>query len=345
MTTAQEVRDIAKLVRESANDLRMLELLGAFVYPRDLAGEGDSGADRYLEFSNTAGEAVKVAQSRQSAQLGTEFDWIIEYFERYARISEEPYVGMHGALQAVAEGYDQNAVSFVEKIQGRFDLNDWRGLFAQNLEDNLFAPLNDVPNNQARIARELQIAVLAHWNIVLGARTSIVHIGAETKKRLDAVSGVQTATPPSKATMPVVGAVLAILGTVLAVATRGKETKVLTLGLSMLGALKAITDAALAVHDAVVEGDAREAAFLIQGNSSAEIIASMNSEIAKLNEYIRTEEESLKGKLETSIGTVDSWLADTEGGDGTTAHAWHLQAYRSELADELPDCKEMNNAN
>lgn len=338
MTTQQDVRDIAKKVRESANDVRLLEVVGMWLTPEDVAGEGDSGAERYKEFAGSSGERVEHVQSQQSARLGTEFDWIIDYYEYYARISETPYAGMNAALQGVLSGLATTAMSFDKDIEARFSLGDWDGGFAENLSENLFSPLDSVPQNQAILVRELQAAVLGHWNLVLAARKAMVNIGTNTKAKLDALIKAASGDP-NDAVLPVLGATLAIVGLI---PTMGASAGALTVTLAILGAAKATTEAGIAIHKELKEDGITRRNFEINGASSSEIITSMITEIGKLDQLIAQEEKALTDKLEKTIANVEGFRKDTKGGDGRKARAWHLQSYRSELADGLPEAKEMD---
>ncbi|HZE41260.1 MAG TPA: hypothetical protein VE172_20865 [Stackebrandtia sp.] len=336
MTTQEEVREIAKKVRESANDLRLLEVVGAWIDAGDVDKDGDSGADRYKDFAGASGDRVKYVQSQQSAQLGTEFDWIIGYYEFYAHISEKPYQGMNNALQSVLSGFATNAVSYKDDIQSRFDLGDWDGKYAEALNDNLISPLDDVPYNQAHIVRELQAAVLGHWNLVLATRKAALAIGTATKASLDARIARAAGPDLSGAVMPVIGAALAIVGVFAALPTDGASLALLPLSLGILGAARATTDAAIKIHEELNQSNVTTKPVTIQGSTSADIINSMIEELSKLDQLVADEEKKLSDKLDKSITEVDAWLKDTKGGNGRKPRAWHLQSFRSELADGQP---------
>lgn len=344
MTTQQDVRNIAKQVLESANDLRYLEVCAAFMTERDVraavAGEGDTGAARYAEWdpNSTAGAAIKAAEGSSGAPMGTQFDWIIDYFEYYARVSDAPYTAMSDALGEVIDGLAGNAVSFQEDIQGRFDLGDWRGKFARSLHDNVINPLDDVAFNQAHIAKELQAAVAAHRNVVLAARKSMVAIGNQTKASLDAKINPSGDTSTRDALLTVLGAALAVVGVATSIPTGGASVSLVAISLGILGAAKTVVSSAITLNEIAIESGKSEP-VVIGGSTASDIVSSMLGEIGKLDEQIRNEEELLKDKLVESIGEVDAWLADT---GGRKPRSWHLQSLRPAIADDVPSRNEFD---
>ncbi|MGH8876333.1 MAG: hypothetical protein ACRD0P_03165 [Stackebrandtia sp.] len=349
MTTPEEVRAKANEVREAANDLRFLEVTGLLIGdPRftagDVAGQGDTGVGRYDDYdASMIGDRIKAVQAQQGTPLGTEFDWVVDYFEYYTRITNEPYDAMLGSLDQIRvalAGVDEH----IPDIQSRFQLTDWDGPFARNLQGNLFSPLESVKLNQINLVKELQAAVQAHWSLVVAVRRAVFEIGEATRVRLQAHVNLQQ-PDPNKAAMPVVGAILAVAGIAAAIPTGGASVTILPMALAIAGGVKATAEAVVAVKEELADNPSDEQMAIITGSTAADIMSSMLGEIGALDKLIGEEESKLNGKLNTTIQNLDEWLADTGGekASGAKAKSWNLQSFRSELADGLPSPKEMSN--
>lgn len=339
MATPEQVRQVAKEVLEAANDLRYLEVCAAFMTERDVraavAGEGDTGAARYQEWdpNSTAGAAIKAAEAEGGGPMGTQFDWIIDQFEYYARIADEPYASMSGVFDDVMNILDTTKSNHQDNIQSRSNLGQWDGKFARNLRDNVFDTLDDVASNQTVIAKNLQAIVLTHRNIVQAARDSIWDIGNQTKARLNSTMNPAPNNSTRDALLTVVGAVMAVVGTAATPVTGGAS---LVLVLGVLATVKTVAESAIKLNDIAVESG-KSAPTPIAGGTTAEILLSMLEAIRILDQQISVEEEELNTRVQTSIGCVDAFLSDKGDSDkGWKPKSWFLQSLRPEVADGVP---------
>ncbi|GIG67670.1 hypothetical protein [Phytomonospora endophytica] len=321
------IRDMAIEVREKANDLRMLEVLGHWGFEADdVSGSGDSNRAGVLDALGSPHEGLLLAQeAEQGFQLGTEFDYIPELFDRYALgFDPSAYEGMKIDLQAAIDTLATSTDSLITPIRHRVSEAHWSSDAANEFRDRVLDPMIDVGPNQRRILSELIAGLEGHRSLCVATQEGALQIATLTRDALDRAI-TSTSTSPEPAT------VFAVLGTALAfgsIFVPGTQGFALALAIANFGMA-----GSQAMGQITATSTPQATQSVIGGDTAHMITGMMRAALTGLDAGITAEEVHLAQLLDADIAEIETALQDKIHGD-------HLRAPRIEISAHTPTKEE-----
>lgn len=321
------IRDMALEVRENANDLRMLEVLGHWGFGADDVDEpGDSNRAGVLNAVGSPHEGMLLEQeTREGFQLGTEFDFIPELFKRYA-LGFDPaaYDGMTADLKAADAFLDGSTASLLTGIRHKVSETAWSSTAADEFRDRVLDPMINVGPNHRRIIAELVAAVEGHRQLSIATQEGALKIATLTRDALQRAIAAE-APPANPATVfAVLGSALAF-GSIFVPGTQGfaLALAIVNFGLSSTQTLGQITSTSTP----------QPTETMIGGDTTHMIIGMMQYALIALDAGVTAEEVRLAHLLDTDLTNIDDALRDHDSRD-------HLHAPRIQLSDHTPTTDE-----
>ncbi|MFD0557729.1 hypothetical protein FB566_3015 [Stackebrandtia endophytica] len=343
MATVEEVVAMARSVRERANDLRALEILGVSpespsmggmpISIQDVNGWNDTGTERWARWNDRYGLDM---QEIDYQRFGAEFDYIPGMFEQLAFGDVSDYNDVLAQLDAASKTLCESDTEFNIESTSLKQMQaldtDWVGSFPDAYRTRFANKLPNLIPEQKQIIQELAAAVKGHWNIVEAGRQSLLSIATQTEAALSNAMGQYaqaTVKADLMAVLQMTGAILAIAGSVIA-----GPTGPLAVSTAIVGSLNQAGSLATTAFGLIeLESSVEKTETPIEGSTVEQIIASMHGAITVLQLQVAAEEDDQANRLAQTYGSVEAQLAKT---DLDADDSFVLQAYRPAIADEMP---------
>lgn len=228
---------------------------------------------------------TKEEEAEFNAYLDESFSWIPSAFEGYGDPNPDDFDGIikdlakvEGTFGGSQSSTKNGDLAWTEKAKS--EIEEWKGVFAENLYNNLLLPLPTIQDNHGKIAHVLTEAMKGTQNIYNGQKRDISQLADDTIKQLKKC-GTRDGDN-TKLGLTVAACLMGVAAAALALPSGGTSVYVTGIVMASISSSTIITNATVKPGD----GD-------IGGKTVNDVIKSMSDGMSRISTEVSDQEQKV----------------------------------------------------